>query len=414
MTVNAFPAALQAIIQNGILDRTFLESLLPKLLFRQVATSRPFAGNIGELTTFTRTGLLAPVTTALVPGVDPDAVAYSVEQYSMGLAQYGSTMDTNLLTSAIAIANKFLEDNQKLAIQAGQSLNQICRNKLYGAYGFGNGYTVGTGTGITALVVNDASKFATVLVNGVQTAVSVANPLPISINDGSVVNVTAVVVATNTLTLDAVATWTDGMPVVAVTGAKIFRPGAKASAKALVAGDVATLSIFMDAVAALRQQNVPDFGGYYSCHLDAITERQLFGDPDFKQALQGRVDSPMWGSLSLGRFAGIDWVRNTEVPIEAGTGDVVVRKPILVGADCLIEGPLQNFGNLLDQTNGQNAAGHISMVNGVAFIHRAPQDKLQQIVSSTWSWVGDYAIPSDSLVGSPAKFKRAAIIEHAS
>ena len=412
MTVNAFPAALQAIIQNGMLNRTFQESILPKLLFRQVATSRPFAGNIGEQTTFTRTGLLAPVTTALVPGVDPVAVNYSVEQYSMGLAQYGSSMDTHLLTSSIAIANKFLEDNQKLAIQAGQSLNMICRNKLYGAYKFGNSYAVGAeATGATALTVADGSAFATVLVDGVQTAVSAANPIEISIAGATPVEVTAVV--GNVLTVTST-TWTDGAAVVATTGAKIFRPGAKATSKALVAGDVATLSIFMDAVAALRQANVPDFGGYYAAHIDAITERQLFGDTDFKQALQGRADSPMWGSLSLGRFAGIDWVRNTEVPTEAGAGAVTVRKPILIGADCLIEGPLQNFGNLLDQTNGQNAGGHISMNNGVALIHRAPTDRLQQIVSSTWSWVGDYAIPSDSLVGSAAKFKRAAIIEHAS
>ncbi|AGK98172.1 N4-gp56 family major capsid protein [Clostridium pasteurianum] len=412
MSVNAFPAAIAAMIQNGILDRTFQEALLPNFLYRNLATQRPFQGNLGETVLFTRTGLLSTAETPLTPGSDPTPQSYSIEQYAMTLNQYGNAMDTNMLTSKIGLSSKFLEDNMKLGINAGQTVNRICRNKLYGAYSSGNTYAVGAGSAITALVVNDVTGFTTQLVNGVQTAVGAGNPIPVVVS-GNANTVVAVNVGTKTLTLGTAATWVDSDPVVAVNAPQIFRPNARADTKKLIAGDSATLAIFLDAVAALRQNNVPSFGGYYAAHIDAVTERQLFADADFKQALQGRQDSPVWGSLSIGRFAGIDWVRNTEAPTVAN-GALTVRRPMVVGADALIEGPLQGFGELLGEANFAEArdSGIVSMVDGVAFIHRPPIDRLQQVISSAWSWVGDYAVPTDALTGAAAQYKRAAVIEH--
>jgi hypothetical protein len=73
--------------------------------------------------TFTRTGLLTPQTTPIT-GSDPTVDTYSIEQYSMTMDQYGNAVDTNMLQSAMTLASKFLEDQQKLAINAGQSLNR--------------------------------------------------------------------------------------------------------------------------------------------------------------------------------------------------------------------------------------------------------------------------------------------------
>ena len=72
------------------------------------------------------------------------------------------------------------------------------------------------------------------------------------------------------------------------------------------------------------------------------------------------------------------------------------------------------FGELLGDANFKEASdsGIVSMVNGVAFIHRPPIDRLQQVISSAWSWVGDYAVPTDALTGATAQYKRAAVIEH--
>jgi N4-gp56 family major capsid protein len=411
MSINAFPDSIKVIVQNGILERTFQQALMPKLLYRQIATPRPFQANLGERVIFTRTGLMEPVTTPLPPGTDPTPSSYGIEQYEMSLNQYGNAIDTNMLASQIALASKFLEDNQKLAFNAGQSLNWLTRDKLYKAYLSGNAYAVGSGSNSTSLKVNDVNGFTTQLVNGQQTSVSPANPLSITIN-GTPNAVIGADPTTNTLTLQTAATWADGDPVIASNAPKIIRPNAKTTTMKLQSTDVVTFKHFIAAVAYLRANNVPDFGGYYVAHIDPITEQQLFDDPDFKQALVGRVDSPIYQTFSIGRFAGIDWVRNTEAPTTTGTGGITVRRPIVMGADCLIEGPLQGFGQLLEGT-GVDRPGIVTMVNGIALIHRPPLDRLQQIISSAWSWVGDFAVPTDALTGSPAQYKRAVVIEHA-
>jgi hypothetical protein len=409
---STLPAQIQAIMQNGLLDRTFQDALLPQFLFPMIATNRPWQSNLGDTVTFTRTGLLSPVTAPLVVGNDPSPSSYSVEQYSMTMDQYANSVDTNMLQSAMTLASKFLEDQQKLAINAGQSLNRIARNKLFAAYGGGRTWVVtAQGSASTTCVVNDATGFTTVLVNGVPTPVSGANPLSIKIA-GVANTVTAVNTGTNTLTLGTAVIQTVGQDVVAATAPVSYRPAARASAFNLTGTDTATFSMFLDAVARLRNQNVPSIGGYYVAHIDSVTQRQLFADADFKQALQGRVDSPVYRDLSIGRFGGIDWVRNEETPTMT-VGSVTVRRPIVVGADALIQGPFSNMGNLLAEA-GNIPDGEIRMVNGIALITRPPQDRLQQVLASTWSWVGDYAVPTDSMTGDASMYKRAVVIEHAS
>jgi hypothetical protein len=49
----------------------------------------------------------------------------------------------------------------------------------------------------------------------------------------------------------------------------------------------------------------------------------------------------------------------------------------------------------------------------VARIIREPLDRLQQVVGSAWSFVGDFAVPSDSVTGDASLYKRAVVIEHA-
>jgi hypothetical protein len=92
-------------------------------------------GGLGDTKTFTRKGLLAPATTAIT-GSDPSAATYSIEQWSVTMDQYGNS-STRTCCSAMALASKYLADVETLGINAGQSLNQIARNKLYKAYAGG-------------------------------------------------------------------------------------------------------------------------------------------------------------------------------------------------------------------------------------------------------------------------------------
>ena len=413
------PAAIRAMMQNGLLDRVFLESLRPEFIFPALADAEPWQGGLGDTKTMTRKGLLAPATTAIT-GSDTSAATYGIEQWSVTMDQYGQAVDTNMLTSSMALSSKFLADVQTLGINAGQSLNQIARNKLYTAYAGGRTWVDTAGSSDTSMIVQSVSGFTHVLVNGVPTAVSASTPLTVTV-EGVANTVTGVNAGTRTLTLGTARADVVGDYVVAANAPTTIRPTGD-TAYDLTGSNVATFAMFRSAVTRLRKMNVPTVGGYYVAHIDPDTESQLFSDSDFKQALQGRVDSPIYTDLSIGRFGGIDWVRNNECPtILGGNGApaaLTVHRPIVLGAGALVAAPFEGMGDLLRGT-GVEDVPDIAMVEAapgvqVARIVRPPQDRLQQTLSTSWSWVGDYGVPSDSLANSDtALFKRAVVLEHA-
>jgi len=415
---SSLPAALQAMLQNGMLDRVFRDALVPQFLFPQIADSEPWMGGLGDKKTFTRKGLLAPVTTP-VTGSDPSAATYSLEQWSVVMDQYSNSMDTNMLGSALALANKFLSDAATLGINAGQTVNQVARNRLFTAYAGGRTWCTTAGSSDTAIIVQSTNGFETVLVNGVPTPVSGATPLTVSIA-GSANTVVGVTPGTpGTLTLGTARADVVGDYVVAANAPISVRATGN-SAYDLSSSNVVTFANFRSAVARLRKMNVPTLpGGYYVAHIDADTEAELFSDADFKQALQGRVDSPIFRDLSIGRFGGIDWVRNIEAPTILGgsAGTLAVHRPIVLGANALMNSPLEGTGNLIAGT-GVEDVPEIRTINAapgvdVTLLVRPPQDRLQQVISTTWSWVGDFGVPSDAGSGDAALFKRGVVIEHA-
>lgn len=410
------PAQIRAMLQNGILDRVFRDALIPQFLFPMIADAEPWQGGLGDTKTFTRKGLLTPVPSAIT-GSDPSASTYSIEQWSVTMDQYGNSMDTNMLMSSMALANKFLADAETLGLNAGQSINQLARNKLYAAYAGGRTWATATSTTSTALVVQSTNGFAYVQVNGVPTPVSGSNPLNVTVN-GVANTVVGVNSGTNTLTLGSAISASIGWAVLATNAPATIRATGN-TAYDLSSGNVATLANFRSAVARLRSMNVPTIGGYYVAHIDPVTESELFSDADFKQALQGRVDSPVYRDLSIGRFSGIDWVRNIETPTILGgsAGTLTVHRPIVLGANSLMAAPFDSTGTLLTGTGVEDVpeVRQVNVTQGVdvTVLVRPPQDRLQQILSTTWSWVGDYGVPSDAGTGDAALYKRGVIVEHA-
>ncbi|WP_405883664.1 hypothetical protein OG747_36780 [Streptomyces sp. NBC_01384] len=415
---SSLPAGIQAMLQNGMLDRVFRDALVPQFLFPQIADSEPWMGGLGDKKTFTRKGLLAPVTTP-VTGSDPSAATYSLEQWSVVMDQYSNSMDTNMLGSALALANKFLSDSATLGINAGQTVNQVARNKLYTAYAGGRTWCTTAGSSDTSIIVQSTNGFENVLVNGVPTPVSGANPLNVTIAGGANTVVGVTPGTPGTLTLGTARVDVAGDYVVAANAPVSIRATGN-SAYDLSSSNVVTFANFRSAVARLRKMNVPMLpGGYYAAHIDADTEAELFSDSDFKQALQGRVDSPIFRDLSIGRFGGIDWVRNIEAPTILGgsAGTLPVHRPIVLGANALMNSPLEGTGNLIAGT-GVEDVPEIRTINAapgvdVTLLIRPPQDRLQQVISTTWSWVGDFGVPSDAGSGDAALFKRGVVIEHA-
>lgn len=413
------PAQIRAMLQNGILDRVFQDALIPEFLFPRIADSEPWTANMGDTKTFTRKGLLSPTSTPIT-GSDASADTYGIEQWSVVMDQYGKAVDTNMLQSAMALASKYVADVATLGINAGQSLNRIARTRLYAAYAGGRTWATAAGSSDTSITVADTSGFAYVSVNGVLTPVSGSTPLNVTIAGvANTVTGTSTTSGAGTLTLGTARVDVVGDYVVSANAPYSIRAGSgRNSGYDMTTSDVATFALFRSAVARLRKMNVPTLGGYYVAHIDPDTEAQLFADADFKQALQGRVDSPIYTNLSIGRFAGIDWVRNNEVPTYSGGsgGAVTVHRPIVVGGGVLIGAPFENMGSLLTGTNIEDVPD-IRMINAapgvdVAMIVRPPQDRLQQVLSTTWSWVGDYGVPTDLQTGDSALYKRGVIVEH--
>lgn len=420
---STLPAAIRAIMQDGLLDRMFRESLAPELLFPQIADVEPWQGAQGDRKIMTRNGLMTPDPTP-VTGSDASTGTYDIEQWEVVMDQYGKSIDTNLLQSAMTQASKYLNDVGRLGIHAGQTLNLLARNKMYKAYAGGRTYVRTAGTSDTSMIVANSDGFTHVLVDGVPTAVSASTPLDVTI-DGVANTVTGVDTGTHTLTLGTARVDVVGDAVISAQAPYSVRAGsANDTAFDLAAGDLITFSHFRAAVARLRRQSVPSAeGGNYVAHIDSVTESQLFEDTEFQALYRGRADSATYRDLAIGVFGGIVWVRNEVVPYltTASTGyedlTTTVHQPIVVGGGALIAAPFENTAGLLRETGVQDVP-EITTINvapgvDVTRIVRPPQDRFQQNVGTTWSWVGDYGVPSDSLAnGDPAMFKRAVVLEH--
>jgi hypothetical protein len=439
MGIQNFPAALQPIIQQGFLEREFAQALVSRLGYRACADREEIAVGIGETLTKTRAGLRPTVTVPLAPstntnldnGLTPGN--WGVEQYTITINHYAATMDLNMVTSRVGIASQFLQNAYTNGEQAARSLDEIARNVLFAAYFGGNTRVrVTLGSPGTSLTVDDIRGFQQAFVNGVQQAVSASNPLTVTIGANVYTAVGAAADGTNVstasggvsgvLTLSgnvSVSDGTAGNTVLAATASSILRPAGRGNTSLILATDTLTMSSLLDSVARLRLNAVPEIDGAYNCHLDPISARQLFADPDFKQLFQGATSvNQVFRKGMTNDFLGLRFMPTTEVYVQPHPtlANVMIRRPIICGAGALIEG---DFAGMAAEDVAP-ADSIVTMVNGVAMVTREPIDRLQQIIAQSWYWMGGFCAPSDTTTNSTtvptatnASFKRAVIVEHA-
>jgi hypothetical protein len=140
MPIQNMPTALQNAVQQGFLETEFRTGLQSAIGYRAIADRETVAINVGETVTKTRAGLKAPVTTPLVAsgntnldnGITPSS--QTIEQYTLGIDQYGDSIDLNIVTSQVGIANQFLLNAMTNGVQARQSLDRLARNALFASY----------------------------------------------------------------------------------------------------------------------------------------------------------------------------------------------------------------------------------------------------------------------------------------
>jgi hypothetical protein len=207
-------------------------------------------------------------------------------------------------------------------------------------------------------------------------------------------------------------------------------------------GDQFSMGDIRAAVSQLRQNNVPMHeDGMYHCHLDPISESQVFGDNEFQRLNQSIPDFVHYREFALAAIAGVAFYRNTEAPLNATVdqdptfgftygpevfntpavgAQVEIHRPIFTGAGAIEEkylneekyiseaGVLGKIGEFAIQNNGMQV-----MCERIRLIMRAPMDRLQQQTSAAWSYSGDWPIPTDSTVRSSASdYKRAVVVQH--
>lgn len=434
--ITDFPATLQPIIQQNFLEREFKDGLQSRLGYRSIATRETFPNGIGETLTKTRKGLKAPVTTPMNPanntnldnGLTPSG--WTIEQYTMSMNQYGDTIDLNTVTSGVGIAKQFLANAKTNGVQAIQSVDRLARNALFGAYMGGNTRVITTlGAEGTAVHVDDIRGFTWAIHNGKQEAVSSGNPLAITIN-GVAYQVTGVAadvsnVATapegisGTITLAAnvaVADGTAGKAVISGVAPMVHRAADRATTVQITAADKLTMKMIQDAVADLRDNNVPDMAGAYNCFLTARQMTGLYRDPEFQLLYRGAYGSDTYESGKVTELLGVRFIETTESPIQVVAG-VKVYRAIICGEGALVEGDFEGTGK------GEVAsmdAGLVTVEDGIAHVTREPLDRLKQIVGQSWYFIGGFAVPTDTTVNTSiiptatnSAFKRAVILESA-
>jgi hypothetical protein len=453
------PSALANELQQGFLERELEEGLDSVLAYRSCAVQETIPGRIGETLTRTRKGRKAPTRTplpvstlnALDNGMTPSS--YSIEQYSFTLQPYADTVDVDILGTEATIADDFIANSRNNGVQASQSRELISRFKLFSAYvGANTRVRSDLGSDSTTLVyVDDIRGFQNTWVNGTPIGVSGTNPITVqeyavsSAGYTQSLTITAVApTATNySTTPDGVSGYLTIYPAAANTPANgdaliasyapaIKRPSGHVSDAQLSMQDTLTLGLLQDAVAGLRSNGVPVMSdGTYHVILDDVSHRQLMADQDFKVYFASRQDSEVIKRSDVYVMLGMTFIPTTNAYVQLGgsanangsTGasqvGVTVRRPIVLGAECLIEGNFEGMETYLSR-EGVTPIANTMMVDNVLQIIRPPIDRLNRFASLSWTWIGDYAVPTDltatpSIIptASSAAWKRACVVAHA-
>lgn len=447
--ISNIPAELQLFIQDEK-ERKLRESLVPQLSFRAVAAKEPISVGHGESVTKFRDGLLAPDSVAksaasIYGDTDNGLTAGQTtgEQFTISPLIYAQTLNLRKTDNVAKLIEDYAKNSRQLAGAAFLSLDTIAMKALYAPYMGGQTFASAASTTSTALLVDDVTGFETKMVNGVPTAVSGSNAMNITVN--SVANtVTGVAVdGSNTSKRAAFGgrsgTLTLGTSISASLGHQVVAPDASAQVRAyasgsqrasdlaIAAGDLWTFRQIRRAVTLMRNNGVPTIAGKYNVYCDATSMEQLFLDSEFQNLTRGNgVTVREYGDAKIYETLDCRFITNNVLPTQAagGAGAVatqIIHRPILVGAEALIEGAYADIMGLSMAAGGESSMKlhDAKVVEGVSFIDRSPIDRLALSMTQSYMWLGGFVAPTDSLLTSAvlpsctsSRFKRAVVMPH--
>lgn len=456
---------VRSIVQENILERAFHDALFPRLLFRGEATPQPWPAGIGDTQIFSAPGLIPVNAQPLRPGVDPDPVTYPMEQWTSQLQQYASSIDTHMPTSMAAIANLFLRNAHQLGLQGAATLNTIVRNRMFGAAISGHTVVDGAFSGVSTIRVKRLNGFTRARNPTVATGstvrfdyVSSSNPLAIRIFDNGA-DTAFNVIAYNpdtagdeqgpgTITLSTnVTNVANRAYCLAGDRTGLVRVGGALTVDGLSAANIPTLADIRSAVSAFWQNNVPEHpDGRFHAHLDAVSQAKVFNDNEFQRLLTAMPDYYMYKQFAIGEILNVVFFRNSLNPLpetvvgNAGAttnaqtvydprdpfpgelinaGGVRVHRMLFTAQGGIFE-YYSDMSQLITDAGLNGKVADPRVVNNgievmserIQLIIRGPLNRLQDQVSTSWKFIGDWPVRTDAATGTPSRYKRFLVIEH--
>lgn len=453
--VVAFNPSLVSAIQDRTLVRVYRDAMFPRLLYRGEAAPELWAVNLGANQTFTRTGLIRPSTRPIPQNQDPTPKSYGIEQWEANALQYGDAIDTHMPTSNVSLASTYLRNMHQLGLHSGQSLNRNVRDKVFNAYTAGNTVVRTTTGASTSVPVVSLNGFTRKQLNGRPAQIGATNQLPITIISGGTATVYSVSGYTpdsagdeihgGTMTLAAAHAGITARDIVlAGNRSVVVNSGGAVSIDGISSADQFSLADIRAAIAQLRGSNAVEHeDGTYHCHLDPISESQIFGDNEFQRLNQSIPDYIHYREFAVAQLLGTTFYRNTEAPLNATVDQdpqygytfapeiyntpggtltpVEIHRPLFT-ANGYLEEKYLDESKYISEAGVVGKIGEFSIVNNgmqvmtdrIRLILRAPLDRLQQQVSAAWSFSGDWAVPTDALSAgsSVADFRRSVVVQH--
>jgi len=454
------PPIIGNLIQQDVIERAFHDALVPELKFRSEAVWEEWDTNSGVELYMSRPGLLTPSLTPLTPGTDPSPKTLNWEQWKMVLNRYGDTMDTDMVTNAVMVANAFYRNIQQQGIQAGQTLNRLPRDTLYKSYLQGQTTLIdpaaNTATSIHVSAINGFTEVVLMGTNVRPEPVSTIRPLPITIYAAAGALTNTVIGAVpdsaldpygpGTLLLGAVVGGAGALarvPVISAFAPRIIRAGGGYSIDAIGAADTFVMQHMIVAGAFLKNDNVPTHeDGTYHAHIPPLVQAQAFTDTALQRMLTSLPDSDEMRRGVLGTIGNVKLIINTECPNVNNAGaltatgtnafyaseigaEVVnntginIGRVIVTGKGALYERGLDEKA-YVSEAGITGKLGQFDITNmgmsvatdRITLIIRAPLNRTMDKVSTTWTCTTGFACPSD--IGgntSPSITKRACVIE---
>ncbi len=422
-----------------------------------------WAANVGDNQIFSAPGLMPIDASPLKPGDDPKPDTYPMEQWTAQMNQYAKSIDTHMPTSMVAIANLFLRNSHQLGLQAAQTLNRKVRDQIFNAAI--SGWTVADGaqTGVTTLRgkrLNGFTRARHPALAAKFDLVSSSNPLSITIFDTTPAAVVRSVtgftadnpgdeVGPGTLTLATAVTVLDRAYVVSSDATQTVWVGGGNKVDDIGSTDLPTLGSIRTAVSNFRQQNVPEHpDGNFHSHLDPTSESLIFQDSEFQRLLTALPDSYFYSQFAIGKLLGTVFFRNTENPVPetvigggaagatpafdlrdpfpgemwnngSSTTGVKIHRILFTAQGGVME-YYNDMSQLITEAGLNGKLAEPNVVNNgievfsdrIQLVIRAPQNRLQDLVSVSWRFMGDWPLRTDAATGNASRYKRFSVVNH--